>query len=222
MSASATTVLSFSTCSRPVCETASSPVPQDRSTATDKAMSGRNTDFIIIDRFREDSTGADVSSELYSYLASMDGFIDEDIYHAWRQTALPPLLNCSIEIALVSGNSPEIAGEMAKAATDAMEFLGYNSADGFLSTLRGCFRDATGPDSGFVLMEKHFLLPLWKRNSAERLDLLLLGMKNSRLLTDILDERLSIEDRSFCWELLYSCSHTESRKESSNSVTYSL
>jgi len=156
------------------------------------ALSGGTS---LLDRFREDSTGADVSSELYSYLASIDGFIDEDIYHAWRQTALPPLLNCSIEIALVSGNSPEIAGEMAKAATDAMEFLGYNSADGFLSTLRGCFRDATGPDSGFVLMEKHFLLPLWKRNSAERLDLLLLGMKNSRLLTDILDERLSIEDR---------------------------
>ncbi len=156
------------------------------------ALSG---DLSLLDRFRDDLTGADVSSELYSYLASIEGFIEENIFHAWRQTAFPPLLNCSIEIALVSGKSPKIAAEMAKAATDAVEFLGYSSADGFLSTLQGCFRDATTPESGFALMEKHFLLPLWKRNSSERLDLLLLGMKESRLLTGILNERLAIETR---------------------------
>ncbi len=43
-------------------------------------------------------------------------------------------------------------------------------------------------------MEKKFLLPLWKRNSAERLDLLVLGLEESKLLTTILNERLFLEE----------------------------
>lgn len=145
--------------------------------------------------FKGDTAGDEEIPELFSYLESMDGFMEQDKFHAWRQTALPPLLNCAIEIVLVSGESPDIASEMAEAATNAVEFLGYNSANSFLSTLQESLRHATSPENGNALMEKNFLLPLWKRNSAERLDLLLLGMKNSRLMTGILLERLSFEER---------------------------
>lgn len=145
--------------------------------------------------FKGEVSGVKVSSELYSYLESFDGFMEQDIFHAWRQIALPPLLNCAVEVVLVSGSSPGLAAEMAEAATDAVEFLGYNSANSFLSTLQESFRHATSPDHGFALMEKNFLLPLWKRNSEERLDLLLLGMKNCRLLANILRERLFLEER---------------------------
>ncbi len=147
----------------------------------------------LIDLLKEE-TAEEKNPELLLYLESMDGFMEQDIYHAWRQAALSPLLNCAIEIVLVSGDSPEIAAEMAEEATNALEFLGYNSANSFLSTLQESLRHATGPENGTVLMEKNFLLPLWKRNSAERLDLLVLGMKNSRLLTSILLERLSLEE----------------------------
>ena len=133
--------------------------------------------------------------ELFSYLESIEGFMEQDIFHAWRQAALPSLLNCALEIVLVADCSPEMAAEMAEAATDAVEYLGYNNANGFLSTLQESFRHATSPEIGFDLMEKYFLLPLWKRNSAERLDLLLLGMESSRLLTSILQERLALEER---------------------------
>jgi len=141
------------------------------------------------------NSGIDPSPEVYSYLESMEGFMEHDIFHAWRQAALPSLLNCAVEMVLVSGNSPSIAMNMARAAANAMEFLGYSSANSFLSTLQESFRHASTPGEGYDLMEKNFLLPLWKRNSAERLDLLMLGMKDSRRLLDILLERLSIENR---------------------------
>jgi hypothetical protein len=140
-------------------------------------------------------SGIEPSPEVYSYLESIEGFMESDVFHAWRQTALPPLLNCGVEMLLASENSPSLAMNMARAAVNAMEFLGYNNSSSFLSTLQESFRYASSPGEGYDLMEKNFLLPLWKRNSAERLDLLLLGMKDSRLLLNILLERLSIEKR---------------------------
>ncbi|MCD4707796.1 MAG: hypothetical protein K8S62_08655 [Candidatus Sabulitectum sp.] len=145
--------------------------------------------------FKGEATEEEENQELFSYLESIDGFMEQDVFHAWRQAALSPLLNCAIEIVLVSGNSVEIAREMAETATNAVEFLGYNNANSFLSTLQESFRHATSPENGYALMEKNFLLPLWKRNSAERLDIFMLGMKKSRLMTGILLERLSFEER---------------------------
>ncbi len=83
---------------------------------------------------------------------------------------------------------------MTDAATNAVEFLGFSSAISFLTTLQESFQHCSNPADGFILMERNFLLPLWKRNSAERLNLLMLGMKDNRLLMDILLERLVLED----------------------------
>ncbi len=156
------------------------------------ALSG---DVTLLDCFKGDVSSLKEDPELFSYLESIDGFMEQDIFHAWRQAALPLLLNCSIDIVLVSGNQPVLAAQIAETAADAMEFLGYSSADNFLSTLQESLRYATGPENAFDQMERKFLLPLWKRNSAERLDLLMLGMNESRMLTEILQERLSLEDR---------------------------
>ena len=136
-----------------------------------------------------------IDPDMLSYLESIPGFMEQDIFHAWRQAALPPLLNCAMEIVLVSGNSQAHAMKMAKSATEAVEFLGYDSANSFLSTLQESIRYTSSYENASSQMEKNFLLPLWKRNSAERLDLLMLGLKDSRLLTTILHERLSLEDR---------------------------
>ncbi len=156
------------------------------------ALSGGVT---LLDCFKGDVSTLGDDPELFTYLESIDGFMEQDIFHAWRQAALPLLLNCSIDIVLISGDQSELAAQIAETAADAMEFLGYGSADSFLSTLQESLRHATGPENAFELMERKFLLPLWKRNSAERLDLLVLGMNDSRILTDILQERLSLEER---------------------------
>jgi hypothetical protein len=94
---------------------------------------------------------------------------------------------------IVSKNSMEKAMSLARAATAAIEFLGYSDAESYLSTLKQSLYNHSGAQDPLDLVEKNFLLPLWKRNSAERLDLLMLGMKKSRLLMDILLERLAIE-----------------------------
>jgi len=138
--------------------------------------------------------GAQPSPEAYSYLEKMDGFMEQDLYHGWRQLALPPLLNCAVEIELVSKNSAEKAREIAEAATDAIEFLGYPDAENFLSTLQQSFFSTSSAPDAYDLMEKNFLLPLWKRNSAERLDLLMLGLSRSRQLMDVLLARLAVKD----------------------------
>lgn len=144
--------------------------------------------------FQGELTGEEIDPALYSYLESIDGFMESDVFHAWRQSALPPLLDCAIEIVLVSDNSREVAEQMTTAATNAVEFLGCNSAISFLTTFQESFQHCSNPVDGSVLMERNFLLPLWKRNAAERLNLLLLGMKDNRLLMDILLERLVLED----------------------------
>ncbi len=151
-------------------------------------------DTPLISLFQEKKHTEFEKNELFSYLKSIDGFMQEDIYHAWRHVTLPPLLNCAMDIVFVSNNSKSFASKIAETATSAVEFLGYNSADGFLSTLSESLRYATSPENGFALIEKKFLLPLWKRNAAERLDLLVLGMEDSRLLSEILTERLLIEN----------------------------
>lgn len=143
--------------------------------------------------FSAHRVGAQPSWEVYSYLQKTDGFMEQDVYHGWRQTVLPPLLNCAIEIELVSRNSTDKAREIAEAATEAIEFLGYSDAESFLSTLQQSFLNTSISVDPYEQMEKNFLLPLWKRNSAERLDLLMLGMSRSRQLMDILLERLSQE-----------------------------
>lgn len=144
--------------------------------------------------FAAHRAGAFPSPETYGYLEGLHGFMEQDLYHGWRQAALPPLLNCAVEIVLVSRNSAEKAMSLARAATDAIEFLGYTGAENFLSTLQQSFYNQSGGQDPFDLMEKSFLLPLWKRNSAERLDLLILGMNKSRILMNILIERLAIEN----------------------------
>jgi len=149
----------------------------------------------LLEYFKAEDSSWKTAPGILSYLESINGFMEQDIFHAWRQSALPPLLNCAIEIVLVSGNSPVYAMKMAKSATDAVDFLGYDSANSFLSTLQESIRYTTSYENASSQMEKNFLLPLWKRNSAERLDLLLLGLENSRLLATILHERLSLEDR---------------------------
>jgi hypothetical protein len=149
----------------------------------------------LFEFFKGGNSLSKVDSDILSYLESIPGFMEQDIFHAWRQAALPPLLNCAMEIVLVSGNSQTHAMKMAKSATDAVEFLGYDSANSFLSTLQESIRYTSSYENASAQMEKNFLLPLWKRNSAERLDLLMLGLKDSRLLTTILLERLSLEDR---------------------------
>jgi len=149
----------------------------------------------LFEYFKEGNSSGKASPDLLTYLESIDGFMEQDIFHAWRQVALPPLLNCAVEIVLVSGNSPVHAMKMAKSATEVVEYLGYDSANSFLSTLQESIRYTSSYENASSQMEKNFLLPLWKRNSAERLDLLLLGLNNSRLLTAILHERLLLEDR---------------------------
>ena len=144
--------------------------------------------------FAAHRAGGYPSPETYNYLEGLEGFMEQDLYHGWRQAALPPLLNCAVEIVLVSKNSEKKAMELARAATDAIEFLGYADAENFLSTLQQSFYIQSGGQEPFDLMEKNFLLPLWKRNSAERLDLLILGMSKSRLLMDILIERLAMDN----------------------------
>ncbi|MCK5786011.1 MAG: hypothetical protein KAH54_05590 [Candidatus Sabulitectum sp.] len=156
------------------------------------ALSG---EIPLFELFRSDESVAEAMPGLVSYLETVDGFMEQDIFHAWRQAAFPPLLNCAIEIVLVSGNSFGVATEMAETATSAIEFLGYSSAEDFLSTLQESIRFASSPDNGYVLMEKNFLLPLWKRNSAKRLDLLIHGISDSRIITVALLERLSLEKR---------------------------
>ena len=144
--------------------------------------------------FAAHRVGAQPSWEAYSYLQKIEGFMEQDVYHGWRQAALPPLLNCAIEIELVSRNSPDQARKIAEAATDAIEFLGYSDAESFLSTLQQSFLKTSLSVDPYEQMERNFLLPLWKRNSAERLDLLMLGMSRSRQLMAILLERLSQEE----------------------------
>lgn len=78
--------------------------------------------------FLGERSRAEADLELLSYLESTEGFMEQDIFHAWRQAALPSLLNCSIEIVLVSGNNLKRASEIAETATNAVEFLGYSSA----------------------------------------------------------------------------------------------
>ena len=156
------------------------------------ALSGETP---LLELFRNDDSVAEEIPGLMLYLETIDGFMEQDIFHAWRQAAFPPLLNCAIEIVLVSGESPMIAAEMAETATSAIEFLGYSSANDFLSTLQESIRFANSSDNGYALMEKHFLLPLWKRNSAERIDLLMHGVSESRTMTMVLLERLSLEKR---------------------------
>jgi hypothetical protein len=151
-------------------------------------------DTPLLKLFEKGDSLKNTDPTLFSYLESIGGFMEQDVFHAWRQAALPPLLNCAVELVLVSGNSQDLAVEMAETATDAVEFLGYDSANSFLSTLQESIRHAKGMDNALALIEKYFLLPLWKRNSAERLDLLMLGMEDNRLLTDILNERLSLEE----------------------------
>jgi len=149
----------------------------------------------LFEFFKGGNSLSNVDPDMLSYLESIPGFMEQDIFHAWRQAALPPLLNCAVEIVLVSGDSQAHAMKMAESATDAVEFLGYDSANSFLSTLQESIRYTSSYENASAQMEKNFLLPLWKRNSAERLDLLTLSLKDSRLLKTILQERLSLEDR---------------------------
>lgn len=143
--------------------------------------------------FAAHRAGAMPTEEAYSYLSYLSGFMEQEVYHGWRQAAIPPILNCAVEIALVSKKSRGVAMAIARSATDAIEFLGYPDAESFLSTLQQSFFNSSGSMDPMELMEKNFLLPLWKRNSADRLDLLILGMSKSRILMDALLERLSME-----------------------------
>jgi hypothetical protein len=143
--------------------------------------------------FAANRAGAYPPPEVLDYLEGLEGFMEQDLYSGWRQAALPPLLNCAVEIVLASKNSHEKAMSIARAATDAIEFLGFFDSVSFLSTLKESLYNQSGGMDPCDLMEKSFLQPLWRRNSAERLDLLILGMEKSSLLMSILLERLAME-----------------------------
>ncbi|PIE51765.1 hypothetical protein CSA37_07125 [Candidatus Fermentibacteria bacterium] len=144
--------------------------------------------FSLLAEYRK---GVQPDWQIYAYLKKTDGFMEEDAYHSWRYLTLPQLLNCAVELELVSLNSSFTAIEIAEAATSAIEFLGYSNTEAFLSTLKQSF-NSSGSLDAFQLLEKNFLLPLWKRNSSERLNLRMLGMSRGRQITEILSERLEM------------------------------
>jgi len=157
-------------------------------------LTGESSLFSLIEMHRKDSE-LTIDSKLYKLLELEDGFMETDVFHAWRQSALPQLLNCALEILIATDSIFESASQFVDSAMESVEFLGYTNANTLLSTLQETIHNTNSSTMALNELEKKFLVPLWKRNSASRINLILLGMESKRHLLKIINERLLIIEK---------------------------